>query len=432
MLLTIIISLLVFILLAVSIIFFPSFKIGKIKIGTYWIVTIIGAILLLLLKCVPLDIVLNNLTSNTTINPIKILVLFISMTFISIVLDELGLFKWASVKAVEYAKDKQLSIFLHMYFLIALLTIFTSNDIIILTITPFICFFCKNAKINPIPYLIGEFAAANTYSMMFVIGNPTNIYLATSQGIGFLEYVKVMFLPTLVSGIVELLLILLIFRKSLKQPFEKSHEDYKLDNKAEIIVASIHLLICLVFLVISNYINIEMWMVSLGTSISLLISLIIFKIIRKEDHTITKSVKRLPFELIPFVLGMFVIIIALDYQEVVKTVGQLLSNNYAIFTDGVSSFLMANIINNIPMSMLYSELISFEPTTEIVKATYASIIGSNIGAFLTPIGALAGIMFTNLTERYDTKLNFKTFVKYGIMISIPVLFVSLLTLEIVL
>ena len=384
MLLTIIISLFVFILLTVSIIFFPSIKIGKIKIGTYWIVTIIGAILLLLLKCVPLDIVLNNLTSNTTINPIKILVLFISMTFISIVLDELGLFKWASVKAVEYAKDKQLSIFLHMYFLIALLTIFTSNDIIILTITPFICFFCKNAKINPIPYLIGEFAAANTYSMMFVIGNPTNIYLATSQGIGFLEYVKVMFLPTLVSGIVELLLILLIFRKSLKQPFEKSHEDYKLENKAEIIVASIHLLICL------------------------------------------------PFELIPFVIGMFVIIIALDYREVVTKIGELLSNNYAIFTDGVSSFLMANIINNIPMSMLYSEIISFEPTTEIVKATYASIIGSNIGAFLTPIGALAGIMFTNLTERYDTKLNFKTFVKYGIMISIPVLFVSLLTLEIVL
>ncbi len=432
MLLTIIISLFVFILLAVSIIFFPSIKIGKIKIGTYWIVTIIGAILLLILKCVPLDIVVDSLIANTTINPIKILVLFISMTFISIVLDELGLFRWASVKAVEYAKNKQLSIFLHMYFLIALLTIFTSNDIIILTITPFICFFCKNAKINPIPYLIGEFAAANTYSMMFVIGNPTNIYLATSQGIGFLEYVKVMFLPTLVSGIVELLLILLIFRKSLKQPFEKSHEDYKLDNKVEIIVASIHLLICLVFLVISNYINIEMWMVSLGTSISLLISLIIFKIIRKEDHTITKSVKRLPFELIPFVLGMFVIIIALDYREVVTKIGELLSNNYAIFTDGVSSFLMANIINNIPMSMLYSELISFEPTTEIVKATYASIIGSNIGAFLTPIGALAGIMFTNLTERYDTKLNFKTFVKYGIMISIPVLFVSLLTLEIVL
>ena len=55
----------------------------------------------------------------------------------------------------------------------------------------------------------------------------------------------------------------------------------------------------------------------------------------------------------------------------------------------------------------------------------------NIGAFLTPIGALAGIMFTSLTEKYNTKLNFKTFVLYGSIISIPVLLVSLGTLALI-
>lgn len=59
--------------------------------------------------------------------------------------------------------------------MVAILTIFTSNDIVILTFTPFICYFSKNAKINPIPYLVAEFAAT-TYSMMLIIGNPTNIY----------------------------------------------------------------------------------------------------------------------------------------------------------------------------------------------------------------------------------------------------------------
>ena len=50
-----------------------------------------------------------------------------------------------------------------MYFLIALLTIFTSNDIIILTITPFICFFCKNDKINPLTgQVINEDKTAST------------------------------------------------------------------------------------------------------------------------------------------------------------------------------------------------------------------------------------------------------------------------------
>ena len=54
------------------------------------------------------------------------------------------------------------------------------------------------------PYLVGEFVAANTWSMMLVIGNPTNIYLASACGIEFGEYVSVMWLPTLLAGLVAL------------------------------------------------------------------------------------------------------------------------------------------------------------------------------------------------------------------------------------
>ena len=432
MVLTIIISLLVFILLTLSIIFFPSIKIRRIRIATYWVIAFIGAILLIIFRCVPFNVIINNLTVDTSINPIKILVLFLSMTFISIVLDELGLFKWASIKAVKIAKNKQLSIFLSFYFLTAILTIFTSNDIVVLTLTPFICFFCKNTKVNPIPYLIGEFVASNTYSMMLLIGNPTNIYLASAQSISFIDYIKVMFLPTIAAGLLELVIILLLFNKSLKKPIEKVYENIEIKNKAEVIISGLHLVVCLIFLIISSYINVQMHLVSLFTALSLIICLIIFKIIRKKDYTLTRSIRRIPFELVPFVLSMFVIIISLDYQNVTEKLGQVLSNGNSIFVYGISSFLSANIINNIPMSMLFSHLITLGNESEIIRATYAAIIGSNIGAFLTPIGALAGIMFTSLTEIYDAKINFKTFIKYGIIISIPVILISLLMLEIVL
>ena len=432
MVLTIIISLFVFILLTLSIIFFPSIKIRRLRIATYWVIAFVGAILLIIFRCVPFNVIIDSLTIDTSINPIKILVLFLSMTFLSIVLDELGLFKWASIKAVKIAKNKQLSIFLSFYFLTAILTIFTSNDIVVLTLTPFICFFCKNTKVNPIPYLIGEFVASNTYSMMLLIGNPTNIYLASAQSISFIDYIKVMFLPTIAAGLLELLIIILLFNKSLKKPIEKVFDNIEIKNKAEVIIAGLHLVVCLVFLIISSYINIQMHLVSFFSAISLIICLIIFKIIRKKDYTLARSIRRIPFELVPFVLSMFVIIISLDYQNVTEKLGQLLSNGNSIFVYSISSFLSANVINNIPMSMLFSHLITLGNETEIIRATYASIIGSNIGAFLTPIGALAGIMFTSLTEIYDAKINFKTFIKYGIIISIPVILISLLMLEIVL
>ena len=189
---TIIISVITFILITLSILFFPAIKIGKIKLGTYWIIALLGAVILLIFSFAPIQEVGKELISNTSVNPLKIIVLFFSMTILSIYLDEVGLFKYLANVAAKKAKNNQYALFVILYFLTATLTIFTSNDIVILTFTPFICFFCKNSKINPIPYLIAEFAAANTWSLMFIIGNPTNIYLATSAGITFFEYFKMM------------------------------------------------------------------------------------------------------------------------------------------------------------------------------------------------------------------------------------------------
>ena len=211
----IIISIVTCIVLILSILFFPKIKIKNFELNTYWIICLIGAILILSFYCVSINDSLNGLFSDSSINPIKILLLFFSMTFLSIFLDEVGFFRFLAALLIKNCKTNQKALFLTLYIMVAILTIFTSNDIVILTFTPFICYFSKNAKINPIPYLVAEFAAANTYSMMLIIGNPTNIYLATSSNIDFISYLQVMILPTLCSGIVQLGLMFFVFRKSL-------------------------------------------------------------------------------------------------------------------------------------------------------------------------------------------------------------------------
>ena len=65
------------------------------------------------------------------------------------------------------------------------------------------------------------------------------------------------------------------------------------------------------------------------------------------------------------------------------------------------------------------------------QALYASIIGSNLGAFFTPLGALAGIMWTNLLKTSNVRMNFVRFTKYGTAVAIPSLTASLLVLSIV-
>ena len=417
---TIVISTITFLLVTLSILLFPEIKVGKIKLGTYWIIALLGALILLAFSFAPIQEVGAQLTSNNSVNPLKILVLFFSMTLLSIFLDEVGLFSYLASVAAHRAKKNQFTLFIVLYALVSVLTIFTSNDIVILTFTPFICFFCKNAKINPIPYLVAEFTAANTWSMMLIIGNPTNIYLATSAGFTFFDYFKVMAIPTVTAGIVEFLLLLLIFKNKLKEPIQIGEGEHKIENKIALAIGLIHLAVCLVFLVISSYINVEMWIVSAICAGSLFVCAVIMCLITKKNwNYLTGSAKKLPYQLIPFFLSMFVIVVALNYQGISARIQEILGTENTIWTYGYSSFLASNLINNIPMSILFSNLC----TTK--AATFASIVGSNIGAFLTPTGALAGIMFTSLVNKHDTKYTFVDFIKYGAIISPPIITATL-------
>ncbi|MEG2084624.1 MAG: ArsB/NhaD family transporter, partial [Clostridia bacterium] len=201
-----------------AILFKPQICIKNIKISTYWIVTLLGAMLLVAFGAIDFGTIFKNLTASTAINPLKILTLFISMSMLSIFLDEVGFFSYLANVVLKKAKTSQTTLFLLLYALVSVLTVFTSNDIIILTFTPFICYFTKNAKINPIPYLVTEFVSANTWSMALIIGNPTNIYLATASNITFINYFTTMIVPTIFGGVTSFSLLYLLFRKQFKKP----------------------------------------------------------------------------------------------------------------------------------------------------------------------------------------------------------------------
>lgn len=420
------------ILMILSVLLFPKIKIKKITFPTYVLVTLLGALLLLVANYADLKTVINSLTSNTAVNPLKILVLFITMSGLSIFLDELGFFKFLANATLKRAKSGQIKLFLYLYLIVSVLTVFTSNDVIVLSFTPFICHFSKNAKINPTPYLCAEFVAANTWSMALIIGNPTNVYLATSYGIDFISYLSVMLIPTFLAGIVAFFLLLLLFYKQLKKPISyNDFESVQIKDKALLTSGIIHLTVCTCFLAVSSYVHVEMWLVSLISFISLILtSTIVSKLKKTKPTEVLSTFKHLPYELIPFILSMFVFTVALNQNGITQLLINFLGRTAPIIKYGVSSFLVCNLINNIPMSILFSSILSTSGAG--VSAVYSTIIGSNLGAFFTPIGALAGIMWSNILNKNRIKFSYLNFLKIGVLIAIPTLITALLSLYIIL
>lgn len=425
---TIAISAVTCLFMILAVLFLPKIKVGKLSLGTYWLITLVGAAVLLLTGLIDVERVTSALVADTAINPLKILVLFISMTILSIFLDELGFFRYLANFALKRAGKSQIRLFIFLYVTVSVLTVFTSNDIIILSFTPFICYFAKNANISPIPFLAAEFVAANTWSMALIIGNPTNIYLVTAAGGDFVSYMKVMLVPAIASGAVACLFLFLSFRKKLSAPIVAEPEEIVLQDKLSLWVGILHLAVCTVVLAIGSYIGVEMWLVSFLSVVSLFLWNLIISLVRREKpKALLACLKRAPWELIPFILSMFVIVEALHANDVTHHLALLLDGSMPIWEYGVTSFLAANLINNIPMSVLYSSILSYRSFS--TAAVYATVIGSNLGACLTPIGALAGIMWSSILKEHNLKFGYVDFLKIGVTVALPSLAAALAVLH---
>lgn len=429
MVLSIVISAATCLAMICAVLFFPRIKLGKLSFNSYWAVTVFGAFLLLVFGAVDPVKVGEALVANTAVNPLKILVLFISMTVLSIFLDELGFFRYLASATLKKAGGSQIKLFFILYVTVSVLTVFTSNDVIILSFTPFICYFAKNARISPLPFLTAEFVAANTWSMALIIGNPTNIYLVTAAGGNFVSYLAKMVLPTLTAGLVALLCLYLVFRKKLAEPMTITPKDAAVKDKLSLAVGLAHLAVCTILLAIGSYIGLEMWLVALVSALSLLCFSTVYSLARKKapkDAAI--CVKSAPWELVPFILSMFVVVESLHQNGVTEHIFGLLEKGAPVWSYGLSSFFAANLINNIPMSVLYSAILSGGAGE---AAVYATVVGSNLGACLTPIGALAGIMWQSILKAHGLKFNYLDFLKIGVTVALPAILAALGVLAVV-
>lgn len=420
MLISVIIAVLTCVGLMVTVLVKPQIKIWGHNLNLYAFIPLIGAAFAVISGVLHIEEIFGEFLSDSPSNPVKILILFISMSLMSVILDESGFFEYIAQKIAERAGESQLRVFIAFYLTVSVLTVFTSNDVVILTFTPFICQFCKKSKIDPLPYVVTEFVGANTWSLFFLIGNPTNVFISQAYGATFFEYFLRMWMPTLFCGASSFLTLFLIFRKKLKKPIYRSVNEVKLEDKTTAFISICYLAVCTVTISASSYFKLEMWLLALSMATFLYLTVIIVNAFsHKGEAIILHSLKRAPWQMIPLVLGMFIIVLSLVNTGATAKISGFIGEGFPIIKYGVLSTLFSNLLNNIPMSVLFSS-VAGEISNPVIQemAMYSTVIGSNIGAFLTPLGALAGLMFISIVKRYYSDFGFKKFIKYGAIVAV--------------
>ncbi len=372
--------------------------------------------------------------------------MFFSLAYVCISIDLTGFFSYLALLAAKKSGSSGKKLFFYFFLLSSILTTFTSNDIVILTITPIILYFTKYTKTNPVPYLIGEFFAANIWSVALYVGNPTNIIVAQAYKLTFLEYSVWMVLPTFAAGIVCYLLLYFIFRKDISLPLTAPEIDpgsaLKDKSGAYFGIGMLGTCLALLSLAPNMFSNPSeaMGMITLIIAIIMLGHDLLRDIIlhgRKQQQSYKKTplkfeiaktaATRMPWKIAPFVYGMFVMVDVLRnsgwidiFSSSIASIESGIGLVLAIFFMGFLSSLACNIMNNQPMTIFFTEMLqspSFIASPQIVRGSmYALIMGSNFGANLTLIGALAGIMWSSISKDKDVNITYKQFAKFGFKI----------------
>ncbi len=423
------------ILFSITAAVFP-FRIGKLKIDMVN-GSIISIILLVIFQVIDFETIRLGLAGDGRLRPWEIVVIFFTVAYVSVSLDITGVFDYLAYRIVLLSKGNGINLFIFFYVFSSILTVFTSNDVVILTLTPIIFYLGKHAHLNVIPLLFAEFFGANTLSMFLYIGNPTNIIVGNSIGLGFLEYTHVMWLPSIAAAAANLILLYMFFKKDITVKFgQKLESAYEVTSWSDAVTSSVMTIIMLGILAFSHKLGMQIWEVTASFAAGFIIKDIIFGM-----GGFQKTVKKIPWQILPFILAFFILVANLKHIGAVDSLAAYASNHShglgsSIFFNGTIGFLLVNMINNQPATILYSNiLISDQFVVDQVSfygAAYAVIAASNLGANLTLIGALAGLMWKRILKKKKLNISYWYFFKVGMVITPAVFFLTLLTLYFVL
>ncbi|KAG2341357.1 hypothetical protein BDR05DRAFT_965402 [Suillus weaverae] len=128
-------------------------------------------------QCLDPAVIRRGIVGTDGVKPYNILILFLSRAYMAITIDITGILESAAFWVSNKGGSNGWKLYTYFYVMLTLLSILLGNDSVILSGTAFLVYYTKVAELNPIPWLMSEFAAANTASMILFVGNPTNVVI---------------------------------------------------------------------------------------------------------------------------------------------------------------------------------------------------------------------------------------------------------------
>jgi len=294
-----------------------------------------------------------------------------------------------------------------------------SNDIICLAMAPVLVDACLARRLDPVPYLLALACAANIGSALTLIGNPQIMLIGESLHLSFGAYLREAALPVLLGLAVTWGLIVFQFRGRWDGPVSLSTARAEHERREE------------------SQVHFDRWQTTKGLTVAAILVVVFLAapwprelaalagagllLLSRRLHS-RHMLGLVDWELLVLFVGLFVVNRAFQQTglmaEAVRALADTGVDLQRPATLFVTTFLLGNIVSNVPAVMLLLPL-----ATHPMAGTLLALASTFAGNLLI-VGSIANIIVVDAAERRGLRIDWRQHARVGVPVTLATLVIS--------
>lgn len=334
-----------------------------------------------------------------------------------------GLFDYLAAFAARSANGSPQRLFLLVYAIGTLVTVFLSNDATAVVLTPAVIAVARAAKVvSPLPYLLICAFVANAASFVLPISNPANLVVFGEDLPPLADWLARFALPSALAILATFWILRWTQRRHLVGVTRTDISIPTLSVGGRI--AAIGLCAAIVVLLTASTLGFELGpptlIAGLVTALAVMIS---------ERSNPLPLVREVSWDTLALVAGLFVIVRALEVSGLQTTLIDALQEplnaapDLGAFAAGSALAFGTNLTNNLPLGLLAG---AFTTAADLPQRLVdAILVGIDIGPNLSVTGSLATILWLTALRRESLDFGALAFLRLGFLVMPPALVLAL-------
>jgi arsenical pump membrane protein len=380
---------------------------------------VVAAAALLLCGLIPLPD-----AGNAVLKGVDVYLFLIGMMVLAELARHEGLFDWLAAFAIKHSRGSPTKLFVLVYVVGTIVTIFLSNDATAVVLTPAVYVAAKRAKAKPLPYLFICAFIANAASFVLPISNPANLVVYGTRMPALSVWLAEFGLASVASIIVTFVVLRFMQRADLTGEISRDIEVPTLSRGGRLAAGGIGL--TAVILLTASSLD---WQLGLPTFLAGTATAVVVLILNRLGPW--EIAKDISWSVLPLVAGLFVLVEAVEGTGVLKPLVTYLPASVASAPNATGLMmgslvaLLCNVVNNLPLGLIAGSVASGAYLSPHV--TGALLIGVDLGPNLSVTGSLATILWLVALRREGQAVSGWTFLKLGAVVMPTALLAAVVT-----